>query len=72
MICCFFFDRCYVDIRKYVTAAEALMEVRDAYEVKGSFADIAKICNLVSSAKSILTSRLLVDGLVTLGGQLLS
>lgn len=38
---------CYMDIKKYVAAATALLDVKDAFAIQGNFDDIEKICSLV-------------------------
>ena len=38
---------CYMDIKKYVAAATALLQVKRAFAIDGNFADIEKICSLV-------------------------
>lgn len=38
---------CYMDIKKYVAAATALLAVKDAFAIRGNFDDIEKICCLV-------------------------
>ncbi|KAK7107714.1 hypothetical protein V1264_015588 [Littorina saxatilis] len=41
---------CYMDIKKHVAAANALLGVKQAYEIEGNFEDIEKICCLSQNA----------------------
>lgn len=43
---------CYADIKKHVTAAAVLIEVRETYNIGGNFGDIDTICSLVSSIQT--------------------
>ncbi|KAK7494871.1 hypothetical protein BaRGS_00013998, partial [Batillaria attramentaria] len=42
--------KCYTDIKKHVKAARAVLQVRDAYDIKGNFKNIEKICSLSQNA----------------------
>ena len=39
---------CFTTIRKHVEAASVLLQVKEAYDIKGDFGDIERICSLVS------------------------